>query len=91
MLSEVTHVIMDEVHERNLSSDFLAIIMRDLLQRRFVHCILCTSWILLGYCEYTSWILLYTLCICRPDLKLILMSATLNAELFSSYFSKPRG
>ena len=24
---------------------------------------------------------------CRPDLKVILMSATLNAELFSGYFS----
>ena len=46
---------MDEVHERDLHSDFLMIILRDVLPR-------------------------------RPDLKLILMSATLNAEMFSQYF-----
>lgn len=34
-LSEVSHVIMDEVHERNITSDFLTIIMRDLLPKRY--------------------------------------------------------
>ncbi len=34
ILSEVSHVIMDEIHERNVNSDFLTIIMRDLLPRR---------------------------------------------------------
>ncbi|XP_070180183.1 putative ATP-dependent RNA helicase DHX57 [Littorina saxatilis] len=55
LLSDVTHIIVDEVHERSEDSDFLLMILRDLLPE-------------------------------RPDLKIILMSATLNADLFSSYF-----
>ncbi|KAJ9172807.1 hypothetical protein P3X46_016014 [Hevea brasiliensis] len=54
-LNGVTHVVVDEIHERGMNEDFLLIILRDLLPR-------------------------------RPELRLILMSATLNAELFSSYF-----
>ncbi|XP_047330377.1 DExH-box ATP-dependent RNA helicase DExH3-like isoform X2 [Impatiens glandulifera] len=55
-LNGVTHVIVDEIHERGMNEDFLLIVLKDLLVR-------------------------------RPELRLILMSATLNAELFSSYFS----
>lgn len=51
-LAGVSHVIVDEVHERGLDSDFLLIILKGLLAK-------------------------------RPDLKLILMSATLNAEIFT--------
>ena len=51
----VSHVIVDEVHERSIDSDFLLIVLRELLRK-------------------------------RPGLKLILMSATLNAKLFSDYF-----
>ncbi|XP_075717638.1 LOW QUALITY PROTEIN: ATP-dependent DNA/RNA helicase DHX36 [Rhinoderma darwinii] len=54
-LASVSHVVIDEVHERNLQSDMLMAIVKDLLK-------------------------------CRPDLKVILMSATLNAEKFSQYF-----
>lgn len=54
-LKGVTHVFVDEIHERGMNEDFLLIVLKDLLPR-------------------------------RPDLRLILMSATLNAELFSSYF-----
>ncbi|KAI3963933.1 hypothetical protein MKW92_028478, partial [Papaver armeniacum] len=54
-LKGVTHVIVDEIHERGMNEDFLLIVLKDLLPR-------------------------------RPELRLILMSATLNAELFSSYF-----
>ncbi|KAL8474750.1 hypothetical protein ACS0TY_031257 [Phlomoides rotata] len=54
-LNGVTHVIIDEIHERGMNEDFLLIVLKDLLPR-------------------------------RPELKLILMSATLNADLFSSYF-----
>ncbi|KAB2042205.1 hypothetical protein ES319_D02G199900v1 [Gossypium barbadense] len=54
-LKGVTHVIVDEIHERGMNEDFLLIVLKDLLPR-------------------------------RPELKLILMSATLDAELFSSYF-----
>ena len=57
LLQGTSHVILDEIHERDLNSDFLMIILRDLLPK-------------------------------RPDLKIILMSATLNAEMFSQYFCK---
>ncbi len=56
MLDEISHVIVDEVHERTLDSDFLLIILRDLLRN-------------------------------RPSLRLVVMSATLNASLFGTYFS----
>lgn len=56
-LETVSHVIVDEVHERSEESDFLLLILKELLQQ-------------------------------RRDLKVILMSATLNANLFSNYFSK---
>nr|CAD7198290.1 unnamed protein product [Timema douglasi] len=56
-LSMVSHIIVDEVHERSEESDFLLLILKDLLP-------------------------------VRPDLKVILMSATLNADLFSEYFNK---
>lgn len=48
-------LIVDEVHERHLHSDFLLGVLRSLLPQ-------------------------------RPDLKVILMSATINISLFSSYF-----
>ncbi|XP_063774082.1 putative ATP-dependent RNA helicase DHX57 isoform X2 [Pseudophryne corroboree] len=54
-LHGVTHVIVDEVHERTEESDFLLLVLKDVM-------------------------------IQRPDLKILLMSATLNAELFSQYF-----
>uniref|UniRef100_A0AAQ5YWI0 RNA helicase n=1 Tax=Amphiprion ocellaris TaxID=80972 RepID=A0AAQ5YWI0_AMPOC len=55
LLSSVSHLVLDEIHERNLQSDVLLIIVKDLLKQ-------------------------------RDDLKIILMSATLNAEKFSKYF-----
>ncbi len=54
-LNGVSHVMVDEIHERGMNEDFLLIILRDLLPR-------------------------------RPDLKLVLMSATLNAAMFAGYF-----
>ncbi|XP_052750294.1 putative ATP-dependent RNA helicase DHX57 [Galleria mellonella] len=56
-LKSVTHILVDEVHERSEESDFLLFILRDLIK-------------------------------VRKDLTVILMSATLNAELFSDYFDK---
>lgn len=53
-LSDITHLIIDEVHERTIDSDFLLIILKDLLVR-------------------------------RRDLKVVLMSATVDAVKFSSY------
>lgn len=55
MLQTVSHIIIDEVHERSEESDFLLLILKDLLKK-------------------------------RKDLRVILMSATLNAKLFSDYF-----
>ncbi|XP_062238663.1 putative ATP-dependent RNA helicase DHX57 [Platichthys flesus] len=54
-LKGITHVIVDEVHERTEESDFLLLVLKDLIVQ-------------------------------RQDLKIILMSATLNANLFSEYF-----
>lgn len=51
---DITHVVLDEVHERTIDSDFLLIVLRRLMQK-------------------------------RPELKLILMSATLEAQRFSTY------
>uniref|UniRef100_A0A1B0GJV8 RNA helicase n=1 Tax=Lutzomyia longipalpis TaxID=7200 RepID=A0A1B0GJV8_LUTLO len=55
VLANVTYVIVDEVHERSEESDFLLLILRELLEK-------------------------------RSDLRVILMSATLNAKIFSEYF-----
>ncbi|XP_025000689.1 3'-5' RNA helicase YTHDC2 isoform X2 [Gallus gallus] len=54
-LSTVTHVIVDEVHERDRFSDFLLIKLRDILQN-------------------------------QTNLKLIISSAALDANLFIKYF-----
>jgi hypothetical protein len=54
-LKGVSHVIIDEVHERSLDIDFILIVLRHTLRR-------------------------------RPDLKVVLMSATLDADLFADYF-----
>lgn len=53
-LGDITHLVLDEVHERSIDSDFLLIVLRKLLAR-------------------------------RSDLKVVLMSATVNAERFSDY------
>lgn len=54
-LGRVSHVVVDEIHERGVDTDFLLILLRDLLTR-------------------------------RTDLKVILMSATMDSDLFSRYF-----
>ncbi|KAL5787272.1 hypothetical protein ACOSP7_004221 [Xanthoceras sorbifolium] len=59
-LSGVTHVIVDEVHERSLLGDFLLIVLKDLLEKQ--------------YADGSS------------KLKVILMSATVDSDLFSRYF-----
>ncbi|XP_077253368.1 DExH-box ATP-dependent RNA helicase DExH6-like [Tasmannia lanceolata] len=52
---EITHIIVDEIHERDRFADFMLAILRDLLPS-------------------------------CPHLRLILMSATIDAERFSQYF-----
>ena len=54
-LEDITHLIVDEVHERSIDTDFLLIVLKALMVR-------------------------------RPELKVILMSATVDAQRFSNYF-----
>ncbi|CAK7207319.1 Putative ATP-dependent RNA helicase ucp12 [Sporothrix eucalyptigena] len=56
-LADVSHIVIDEVHERSLDTDFLLCILRDVLRA-------------------------------RTDLKLVLMSATLDASTFKDYFAR---
>ena len=40
-LSDITHLIIDEVHERSIDSDFLLIIMKEILEvRKDLKCVL---------------------------------------------------
>lgn len=55
-LADVSHVFIDEVHERGVDADFLLILLKKVLTK-------------------------------RKDLRLILMSATVDAEGFVQYFS----
>ncbi|KAF5296429.1 hypothetical protein FQR65_LT01416 [Abscondita terminalis] len=55
-LSQISHLILDEIHERSIESDLLLSLFKQVLQK-------------------------------RSDIKLVLMSATLNAEKFSAYYN----
>lgn len=55
-LRGVSHVIVDEIHERDVNSDFLLVVLRDMVHT-------------------------------YPDLRVILMSATIDTTLFSKYFN----
>ncbi|XP_056600309.1 ATP-dependent RNA helicase A [Triplophysa dalaica] len=51
----ISHVIVDEIHERDLNSDFLLVVLRDVIQT-------------------------------YPDVRIILMSATIDTTMFREYF-----
>ncbi|XP_011877491.1 PREDICTED: dosage compensation regulator [Vollenhovia emeryi] len=55
-LRGVSHVIVDEIHERDVNSDFIMVVLRDMIH-------------------------IY------PELRIILMSATIDTTLFSEYFN----
>ncbi|XP_063973081.1 ATP-dependent DNA/RNA helicase DHX36 isoform X2 [Diachasmimorpha longicaudata] len=54
-LRDFSHIILDEIHERNTESDFIITLLKQVIPK-------------------------------RPDLKVILMSATLNADSFAHYY-----
>ncbi|XP_046413574.1 dosage compensation regulator isoform X2 [Neodiprion virginianus] len=56
-LRGVSHVIVDEIHERDVNSDFVMVVLRDMIHM-------------------------------YPELRVILMSATIDTTLFSEYFNK---
>uniref|UniRef100_A0A8C1KIL4 RNA helicase n=1 Tax=Cyprinus carpio TaxID=7962 RepID=A0A8C1KIL4_CYPCA len=51
----ISHVIVDEIHERDLNTDFLLVVLRDVVQA-------------------------------YPDVRIILMSATIDTTMFREYF-----
>lgn len=55
-LNNVSHVIIDEAHERDVNIDLLLLLMKDLLQR-------------------------------NEHIRIVIMSATINPELFQHYFN----
>ncbi|XP_014241138.1 dosage compensation regulator isoform X2 [Cimex lectularius] len=55
-LRGVSHLIIDEIHERDVNTDFLLVVVRDMVHT-------------------------------YPDLRVILMSATIDTSLFSNYFN----
>lgn len=59
-LDGISHIIIDEVHERDIQIDFLLVILRQLMADRKA--------------------------VGRPPIKVILMSATIDTNLFCKYF-----
>ncbi|XP_028832545.1 ATP-dependent RNA helicase A isoform X1 [Denticeps clupeoides] len=51
----ISHVIVDEIHERDLNTDFLLVVLRDVVQA-------------------------------YPDVRIVLMSATIDTTMFREYF-----
>ncbi|KAJ1021076.1 hypothetical protein NDA16_003862 [Ustilago loliicola] len=64
-LDSITHVVIDEVHERDVETDLLLVVIKRLLAERRR----------LG----------------KKEIKVVLMSATINPTLFQQYFADPSG
>ena len=57
-MTGVTHIVVDEVHERNVDTDFLLAVLKSLVRRK------------------------------ESNVKVVLMSATMDANLFVKYFEE---
>lgn len=55
-LRGISHIVVDEIHERDVDTDFLLVVLRDMVHT-------------------------------YPDLRIILMSATIDTNLFANYFN----
>ena len=62
LMEDISHLIIDEVHERDINTDFLLVILKNIMQKRAAA----------G----------------QSTPKVVLMSATMNTELFAAYFSE---
>ena len=54
-LRGISHIIVDEIHERDVNTDFILVVLRDMIHT-------------------------------YPDLRIVLMSATIDTTLFNNYF-----
>ncbi|KAL3312078.1 ATP-dependent RNA helicase A [Cichlidogyrus casuarinus] len=54
-LRGISHIIIDEIHERDVNTDFMLVVIRDMV-------------------------------LANPDLRVVLMSATIDVSLFKNYF-----
>ena len=80
-LRGLSHIVLDEVHERQMQSDFLLILLRDLLRRADAGVGRTGAGELAGGDEGGA--------AAPPPLpKVVCMSATLDAELFARYLGK---
>lgn len=64
-LDTITAIVLDEVHERDVQTDLLLVVLKKVMEERR----------LAG----------------KPDIKVVLMSATVDPKLFTSYFADQRG
>ena len=65
VLDSISHLVIDEVHERDILIDFLLIILKKVMAHRIK--------------------------LAKPVPKVVLMSATMDADLFASYFKSKDG
>ena len=86
-LSGVSHVVVDEVHERSLQGDFLLAILRDVVaRRRRTHEEAVLALARASGKGGDGGASPSAPAVPPPPLKVVLMSATLDSRLFASYF-----
>ena len=76
-----THIVLDEVHERSIEIDLLLLLLRDVLERRRQKAATAAA---AGQQQQQQQLQL-------QPLKLVLMSATADAQLFAEYMTPGAG